>query len=91
MGVALTRRNGSKVGSADCLGKIDDRRCYIVEFVFFIIVLLVSVLAEGIIGVRFNMAGIGSIVGIALVGLSFFLQSVIKNKKRGLPPLFFVL
>ena len=28
------------------------------EFVFFIIVLLVSVLAEGIIGVRFNMAGI---------------------------------
>ena len=33
------------------------------EFVFFIIVLLVSVLAEGIIGVRFNMAGIGSIVG----------------------------
>ena len=58
------------------------------EFVFFIIVLLVSVLAEGIIGVRFNMAGIGSIVGIALVGLSFFLQSVIKNKKRGLPPLF---
>ena len=38
------------------------------EFVFFIIVLLVSVLAEGIIGVRFNMAGIGSIVGIALVG-----------------------
>lgn len=58
------------------------------EFVFFIIVLLVSVLAEGIIGVRFNMAGIGSIVGIALVGAILLLQSVIKNKKRGLPPSF---
>jgi hypothetical protein len=79
MGVALTRRNGSKVGSADCLGKIDDRRCYIVEFVFFIIVLLVSVLAEGIIGVRFNMAGIGSIVGIALVGA--ILLFAIRHKK----------
>ena len=79
MGVAMTRRNGSKVGSADCLGKIDDRRCYIVEFVFFIIVLLVSVLAEGIIGVRFNMAGIGSIVGIALVGA--ILLFAIRHKK----------
>ena len=49
------------------------------EFVFFIIVLLVSVLAEGIIGVRFNMAGIGSIVGIALVGA--ILLFAIRQKK----------
>ena len=45
------------------------------EFVFFIIVLLVSVLAEGIIGVRFNMAGIG----IALVGA--ILLFAIRHKK----------
>lgn len=61
------------------------------EFVFFIIVLLVSVLAEGIIGVRFNMAGIGSIVGIALVGAILLLQSVIKIKRGGCPPLFCVI
>lgn len=79
--MTLTRRNGSKVGSADCLGKIDDndRRCYIVEIVFFIITVLVSVLAEGTIGVRFNMAGIGSIVGIALVGA--VLLYAIRHKK----------
>lgn len=61
------------------------------EFVFFIIVLLVSVLAEGIIGVRFNMAGIGSIVGIALVGAILLFAIRHKNKKRGLPPSFCVI
>ena len=55
------------------------------EFVFFIIVLLVSVLAEGIIGVRFNMAGIGSIVGIALVGAILLFAIRHKNKRGGCP------
>ncbi len=49
------------------------------EIVFFIITVLVSVLAEGTIGVRFNMAGIGSIVGIALVGA--VLLYAIRHKK----------
>ena len=62
------------------------------EFVFFIIVLLVSVLAEGIIGVRFNMAGIGSIVGIALVGaILLFAIRHKKLKRGGCPPLFCVI
>ena len=59
------------------------------EIVFFIITVLVSVLAEGTIGVRFNMAGIGSIVGIALVGAVLLYAIRHKNKKRGLSPLFF--
>jgi hypothetical protein len=48
--------------------KLDDRRCNIVEIVLFIITVLVSVFAEATIGVRFNLTGIGCIVGISLVG-----------------------
>ena len=49
------------------------------ELVIFMIVLLVSVRAEGIIGVRFHRAAIGSIVGIALVGA--ILLFAIRHKK----------
>ena len=49
------------------------------EILLFIITVLVSVLVEGIIGVKFNMAGIGSIVGIALVGA--VLLYAIRHKK----------
>ena len=49
------------------------------EIVFFIITILVSVLAEATIGIRFNMAGIGGIVGIAFVGAVLFYK--IRHKK----------
>ena len=38
------------------------------EIVLFIITVLVSVFVEATIGVRFNLTGIGCIVGISLVG-----------------------
>lgn len=49
------------------------------EVLVFFITILVSLLAEVTIGIRFNMAGIGCIVGIAFVGA--VLLYAIRRKK----------
>lgn len=46
----------------------------------FFIVLIIGIAAEAVIGVRFNMAGIGSIVSIALVGAVTLYVSFRKNR-----------
>lgn len=43
-------------------------KAIIVAALLFFVTLIVGIAAEGVVGVRFNMAGIGSIVAIALVG-----------------------
>lgn len=49
------------------------------EILFFIITFFLSMLAEVTIGIRFNLAGIGHIVGIAFVGA--VLLYAIRHKK----------
>ncbi len=49
------------------------------EILAFIITIIAGILAEGIIGVRFNLPGIGSIVAIALIGA--IILYTIRHKK----------